>query len=94
MNFAGIEPLLESITKEVKMNKRQKKKRLERKKKEMLKGVDFVEQGLNLATKMMREEFDKMPNGIEKMGHDFFIAGIEYTAKMLVEAKNQIRSIE
>ncbi len=34
----------------------------------MLKGVDFVEQGLNLATKMMREEFDKMPNGIEKWG--------------------------
>lgn len=43
---------------------------------------------------MMREEFDKMPNGIEKMGYDFFIAGIEYTAKMLGEAKNQIRGIE
>lgn len=28
------------------MNKRQKKKRLERRKKDMLKGVDFVEQGL------------------------------------------------
>lgn len=76
------------------MNKRQKKKILERKKKEMIKGVDFVEQALNIATEMMRKEFDKMPNGIEKMGHDFFIAGIEYTAKMLVEAKNQIRSIE
>ncbi|MHC3753054.1 hypothetical protein ACYKJ4_07795 [Streptococcus suis] len=76
------------------MNKRQKKKRIERKKKEMIKGVDFVEQALNIATEMMRKEFDKMPNGIEKMGHDFFIAGIEYTAKMLEEAKNQIRGIE
>ncbi|WP_049507578.1 hypothetical protein [Streptococcus anginosus] len=76
------------------MNKRQKKKHLEREKKEMLKGVDFVEKSLNLATKLMREEFDKMPDGIEKLGHDFFIAGIEYTAKMLGEAKNQIRSIE
>ncbi|HEM3474045.1 hypothetical protein JNE33_05585 [Streptococcus suis] len=76
------------------MNKRQKKKRLERKKKEMIKGVDFVEKALNIATEMMRKEFDEMPNGIEKMGHDFFIAGIEYTAKMLGEAKNQIRGIE
>lgn len=76
------------------MNKRQKKKRLERKKKAMLKGVDFVEKALRLATKMMRDEFDKMPPGIEKMGNDFFIGGIEYTTKMLSEAKNQIRSIK
>ena len=76
------------------MNKRQKKKRLERKKKEMIKGVDFVQQVLNVATELMRKEFDKMPYGIEKLGHDFFIAGIEYTAKMLGEAKNQIRGIE
>ena len=76
------------------MNKRQKKKRLEREKKEMLKGVDFVEKSLNLATKMMREEVDEMPDGIEKLGHDLFIGGIEYTAKMLEEAKNHIRGIE
>lgn len=77
----------------LKMNKRQKKKRLERKKKEMLKGVDFVEQALNLATEMMRKEFDKMPNSIEKMGHDFFITGFEYAIKVFDLAKNQIRSI-
>lgn len=76
------------------MNKRQRKKRLEREKKAMIKGVDFIEKSIGLATKMMREEYHKMPSGIEKVGHDFFIGGIEYTVKMLSEAKNQIRSIK
>lgn len=76
------------------MNKRQKKKRLEREKKEMLKGIDFIEKSFTLATEMMRKEFHDMPPGIEKVGHDFFISGIEYTVKMMSEAKSQIRGIK
>lgn len=76
------------------MNKRQKKKRLERDKKEVIKGIDYIEGVFTKAAEQMRIEYHKMSQGEEKTYHDFFINGFEYATKMLGVAKNQIRGIE
>ena len=76
------------------MNKRQRKKRLEREKKEMLRSIDFLENIYTKAAEGMRLEYYKMPQGEEKTYHDFFITGFEYAIKVFDLAKNQIRSIE
>ncbi|WP_017767681.1 hypothetical protein [Streptococcus agalactiae] len=76
------------------MNKRQKKKRLEREKKEIIKGMDYIEGVFTRASEQMRIGYQKMPQGEEKIYHDFFITGFEYATKMLGEAIHQIRSIK
>ncbi|MGT2774990.1 hypothetical protein ACVRZG_02760 [Streptococcus hyovaginalis] len=76
------------------MNKRQKKKRLEREKKEMLRSINFLENAYTQAAKEMRLEYHQMPQGEEKTYQDFFITGFEYAIKVFDLAKNQIRSIE
>lgn len=76
------------------MNKRQNKKRLEREKKEILKGIDFLETAYTEVAKQMRLEHYKMPQGLEKTYNHFFIIGFEHAITMFSEAKNQIRGIE
>lgn len=75
------------------MNKRQKKKRIEREKKEIIRGIDFLETAFTQAAEQMRLEYHKMSQGEEKAYHDFFIAGFEYATKMLDVSRNLIGNI-
>lgn len=75
------------------MNKRQRKKCLEREKRYMIKSIDFLEKSYTLAANQMREEYNKTPLGFEKTCHDFYIGGFEYAVKMFADAKRLIKDI-
>lgn len=76
------------------MNKRQKKKRLEREKKEVIKGIDYVEGVFTKVAKIMRDNFNALPDNEDKVYNDFFITGFEFSLKQLVLAKHILEQVE
>lgn len=75
------------------MNKRQKKKRLEREKKEVIKGIDYVEGVFTKVAKIMRDNFNTLPDNEDKVYNDFFITGFEFSLKQLVLAKHLLEQV-
>lgn len=75
------------------MNKRQKKKRLEREKKQLINAVDFLENSFTQAAQQMRLEYDKMPDSNDKICHDFFITGFEFCVGQLANAKDLVSKV-
>ncbi|MGQ7704915.1 hypothetical protein [Streptococcus suis] len=76
------------------MNKRQKKKRLKREKKEVIKGIDYIEGVFTKVAKEMREHFETLPDNREKVYNDFFITGFEFSLKQLALAKYLLEQIK
>ena len=75
------------------MNKRQKKKRLEREKKEVIKGIDYVEGVFTKVAKIMRDHYNTLPDNEDKFYNDFFITGFEFSLKQLALAKHLLEQV-
>lgn len=72
------------------MNKRQRNKRIKYEKKIAIQTIDFLIKSYSLAADMMREEYEKMPEGFEKTCNSCFISGHENGLDSLVAAKELI----
>lgn len=72
------------------MNKRQRNKRIKYEKKIAIQTIDSLIKSYSLAADMMREEYEKMPEGVEKLCYSCFISGHENSLNSLVTAKELI----
>ncbi len=75
------------------MNKRQKKKRLEREKKEVIKGIDYIEGAFTKTAEVMCDHYNTLPDNEDKFYNDFFIAGFEFSLKQLALAKHLLEQV-